>query len=72
MLVLSRLLGQKIFIGDGICITVVEVDRGRVRLGIDAPREVPVYREEMLPDTDPRSPHYRPGFGGTTPMPEGV
>ena len=50
MLVLSRKLGEKIFIGDNICITVVDIDRGKIRLGIEAPRDVPIYRQELLPD----------------------
>jgi carbon storage regulator len=49
MLVLSRKLGEKIYIGDNICITVVDIDRGKIRLGIDAPRDVPIYRQELLP-----------------------
>ncbi|AWM41691.1 Carbon storage regulator [Gemmata obscuriglobus] len=49
MLVLSRKLGEKIFIGDNICITVVDIDRGKIRLGIEAPRDVPIYRQELLP-----------------------
>jgi carbon storage regulator len=49
MLVLSRKLGEKIHIGENICITVVDIDRGKVRLGIEAPRSVPVYRQELLP-----------------------
>jgi len=49
MLVLSRKLGEKIFIGENICITVVDIDRGKIRLGIEAPREVPIYRQELLP-----------------------
>ena len=49
MLVLSRKLGEKIFIGDNICITVVDSDRGKIRLGIEAPREVAIYRQELLP-----------------------
>lgn len=49
MLVLSRKLGEKIFIGDSIVITVVDIDRGKIRLGIDAPRSVPVYRQELMP-----------------------
>ena len=49
MLVLSRKLGEKIYIGDNICITVVDIDRGKIRLGIDAPRNVPIYRQELLP-----------------------
>jgi carbon storage regulator len=49
MLVLSRKLGEKIYIGDNICITVVDVDRGKIRLGIEAPRDIPIYREELVP-----------------------
>ena len=49
MLVLSRKLGEKICIGDNIFITVVDIDRGKIRLGIDAPRDVPIYRQELLP-----------------------
>jgi carbon storage regulator len=49
MLVLSRKLGEKICIGNNICITVVDIDRGKIRLGIEAPRDVPVFRQELLP-----------------------
>ena len=49
MLVLSRKLGEKICIGNSICITVVDIDRGKIRLGIEAPRDVPVFRQELLP-----------------------
>jgi carbon storage regulator len=49
MLVLSRKLGEKICIGENICITVVDIDRGKIRLGIEAPREIPVFRQELLP-----------------------
>ena len=49
MLVLSRKLCEKIYIGDNICITVVDIDRGKIRLGIEAPRDVPIYRQELLP-----------------------
>jgi carbon storage regulator len=49
MLVLSRKLGEKICIGENICITIVDIDRGKIRLGIDAPRDVPIYRQELLP-----------------------
>ncbi len=47
MLVLSRQVDEKIMIGDSIVITVVEIRRGLVRLGIDAPRSVAVHREEV-------------------------
>jgi carbon storage regulator len=49
MLVLSRKLGEKIYIGENICITVVDIDRGKIRLGIEAPRNVPIFRQELLP-----------------------
>lgn len=47
MLVLSRKLGEKIRIGENIAITVVQIDHGRVRIGIEAPRDLPVDREEV-------------------------
>ena len=48
MLVLSRKLGEKIQIGEDICITVVDIDRGKIRLGIEAPRDVPIFRQELI------------------------
>ena len=47
MLVLSRKVGQRILIGDDISITIVRVAQGGVRIGIDAPKELPVVREEL-------------------------
>jgi carbon storage regulator len=47
MLVLSRKLNQSIVIGDDIHIVVVSIDRDTVKLGIQAPREVPVHRAEV-------------------------
>jgi len=49
MLVLSRKLGEKIVIGDNIVVTIVKIDRNQIRIGIEAPSEVPVYREEIFP-----------------------
>jgi carbon storage regulator len=49
MLVLSRKLGEKICVGENICITVVDIDRGKIRLGIEAPRDIPIFRQELLP-----------------------
>lgn len=49
MLVLSRKLDEKIVIDGGIVITVVKIDRNQVRIGIEAPSHVPIYREEILP-----------------------
>lgn len=47
MLVLSRRLGETIVIGDNIRLTVLSVSGGQVRLGIAAPKEVSVHREEI-------------------------
>jgi len=47
MLVLSRKKNESIVIDDNIVITVVEIRGDKVRLGIQAPREVPVHRSEI-------------------------
>jgi carbon storage regulator len=47
MLVLSRKLGQSIIVNGDITITVVSLDRGRVQLGVTAPFEVSIHREEI-------------------------
>ncbi|MEM9194170.1 MAG: carbon storage regulator [Myxococcota bacterium] len=48
MLNLSRRIGEKISIGGDVEVVVLSVSRGRVRLGIVAPRELPVYRSELI------------------------
>ena len=47
MLVLSRKVGESILISESIRVTVVQATNGRIRLGIDAPPEVIVLREEL-------------------------
>lgn len=47
MLVLSRQRDESIIIGDNIKITIVDIRGDKVRLGIEAPKEVPVHREEV-------------------------
>ena len=47
MLVLSRQRDESIFIGDKIKITVVDIRGDKVRLGIEAPTEIPVHRQEV-------------------------
>ncbi len=47
MLVLSRKVGQRILIGDQISVTVVRIGQGGVRLGIEAPDDFEVVREEL-------------------------
>lgn len=56
MLVLTRKLMEKLFIGDDICVTVVRLEGGQVRLGIDAPRDVSVVRAELVPERHLGSP----------------
>ena len=52
MLVLSRKVGQRILIGDDISITIVRIAQGGVRIGIEAPRELSVVREELKVELD--------------------
>ena len=47
MLVLTRKSGESIIVGDNIEIIIVQVDGDAVRVGVKAPREVPVYRREI-------------------------
>ena len=49
MLILSRKLKESIRIGDDIVIHVLSVSGGRVKLGIEAPTDVGIVREELLP-----------------------
>ncbi len=60
MLVLTRKLGEKIFIGPNIVVTLVGIDANRVRIGIEAPDQVRILRAEL---TD--------GFKESPPLPEG-
>jgi len=48
MLVISRKINEKIKIGDDIEITVIGVDKNQVKLGIEAPKEVPILRSELI------------------------
>jgi carbon storage regulator len=47
MLVLSRKVGEKIWIGENISVTIVRVAQGIVRIGVDAPSDLPIVREEI-------------------------
>ena len=49
MLVLSRKLGQRFQVGQDVRVTIVKIDRNSVRIGIEAPDDVTVYREEIVP-----------------------
>jgi carbon storage regulator len=47
MLVVSRKVGERVLIGDAITVTVIKVGSGGVRIGIQAPKEMAVVREEL-------------------------
>ncbi len=47
MLILSRKLNEKIVIGDGVIVSIVEIRGDQIKLGIEAPKTVKVYRQEV-------------------------
>jgi carbon storage regulator len=47
MLVITRKVGERIVIGDSVVVTVIQTQRGRVRVGVEAPPRVLVLREEL-------------------------
>jgi carbon storage regulator len=51
VLVLTRKVNETIQLGDDISITVVGIDADRVRIGIDAPRSLKIFRKELLAET---------------------
>lgn len=51
MLVLQRKVGESIYIGDNVVVTVQEVSGDRVKISIDAPREITIVREELIQAT---------------------
>lgn len=66
MLVLSRKVGERILIGDQITVTVVRVTGGGVRLGIEAPSEMAVIREELKKDIEEDTARPRAGMRKAT------
>jgi carbon storage regulator len=56
MLVLSRKVGEEIIIADNIRVRVVSIQGNQIRLGLTAPREVSIQREELLLRGDHRAP----------------
>lgn len=48
MLILSRKLNESIVVGDDVIIKIVSIDKGVVKLGIEAPNNITVLREELL------------------------
>lgn len=47
MLIITRKAGEKIMLGDDVTVEIIEVSGSSVRIGIAAPRSLPVYREEI-------------------------
>ena len=47
MLVLSRRIGERIYIGDQVVVTIVAIRGANARIGVEAPRQIPVHREEI-------------------------
>lgn len=50
MLVLARKLDESIVLGDDITIRVISIDKGVVKLGVDAPKNISIMRSELLED----------------------
>lgn len=48
MLILSRKINEKIKIGDSITLSIIEIKADQVKIGIDAPKEVKVFRQEVF------------------------
>ena len=48
MLILTRRVGERLIIGDDVTITILSIKGNQIRIGIDAPREVKVHREEVF------------------------
>ena len=51
MLVLKRKAGESIIVADNIEIQIIEVEEGRIKIGIDPPKEVSIIRKEVLDET---------------------
>ena len=71
MLIITRRPGEKIMVGDDVVVEVIEVSGSSVRIGIAAPKSIPVYREEIWgwsPGGEPcrRSVRRRPAPGRRT------
>lgn len=62
MLVLTRKLSEAVLIGDRIRVVVLDIDRGKIRLGIEAPKDTVILRQELAGAGHPAAP--KPGDAG--------
>lgn len=60
MLVLSRKEGERIMLGDSVVLTIVRVSGDRIRLGIEAPSDMLILREELNAKSEPCPPRQEP------------
>jgi carbon storage regulator len=71
MLVLTRKVGENIIIGENIRVTIVSIDHGKVRIGIEAPRDITVDRQEVHERREQAvSPAALAATGGSLPVPD--
>ena len=66
MLVLSRYRNESVKVGDDIVVTVVEVRGDKVRLGFEAPKDIPIFRTELIERTTSQIPRHH--FNGDEPI----
>ena len=67
MLILTRRIGESLMIGDNVAVTVLGVKGNQVRIGIDAPREVAVHRQEIYERIQNRKSEQSGGHTGNSP-----
>ena len=48
MLILTRRIGEKLVIGENVTVTILAAKGSQIRIGIEAPRDIPVHREEIF------------------------
>ncbi len=66
MLVLTRKVGERIHIGDQIVVTLVRIQNDKVRIGIDAPGDVVIHREEVYQRVEASRSAAQPGVDAKT------
>lgn len=59
MLLLTRRIGESVIIGEDIYVTVLSIKGSQVRLGVNAPKEIPVHREEIKKRIDEQSKQFK-------------